>query len=88
MLKALAGVETAFYVRVAGERLPVIPDLRGSDDPSRTMAVQYVKFPLTDAAVSALRSPQCELSVGVEHDAYHAEVVLTPGATQSLQDDF
>ena len=31
MLVALAGVETAFYLRVAGERLPVVGDTRGTD---------------------------------------------------------
>jgi len=86
MLVALAGVESAFYVRIAGERLPVTPDLRGTDS-SRTMAVQYVKFPLSAAAEAALRAGNVELSLGVEHDAYRAEVVLTEATVQSLRDD-
>jgi hypothetical protein len=86
MLVALAGVETAFYVRVAGERQPVTPDLRGTD-PTRTMAVQYVKFPLSDAAYEALRAGNGELSLGVEHDAYRAEVVLGPATLESLRED-
>ena len=86
MLVALAGVESRFYVRVAGERLPVIPDLRGRDD-TRTMAVQYVKFPLSSAAVDALRVDGTELSLGVEHDAYRAEVVLSGATVASLRDD-
>jgi hypothetical protein len=86
MLAALAGVESAFYVRIAGERLPVTPDLRGTD-PSRTMAVQYVKFPLSAAAEAALRAGDVELCLGVEHDAYRAEVVLGAATVQSLRDD-
>jgi len=86
MLVALAGVESAFYVRIAGERLPVTPDLRGTDS-SRTMAVQYVKFPLSAAAEAALRAGNVELSLSVEHDAYRAEVVLTEATVQSLRDD-
>ncbi|HYQ00178.1 MAG TPA: DUF3501 family protein [Polyangiaceae bacterium] len=86
MLVALAGVESAFYVRIAGERLPVTPDLRGTDA-SRTMAVQYVKFPLSDAALSALRLDDVELSLGVEHDAYRAEVVLSAATVDSLRED-
>ena len=86
MLVALAGVETAFYLRVAGERLAVIPDLRGTDN-SRTMAVQYVKFPLSAAALSGLRSGAAEVSLGVDHPAYRAEVVLQPNTVQSLRDD-
>jgi Protein of unknown function (DUF3501) len=87
MLAALVGVESAFYIRVAGERLPALPDTRGVD-PTRTMAVQYVKFPLSPAAESALRAGNAELSIGVEHDAYRAEVVLAPATLASIRDDF
>jgi hypothetical protein len=86
MLVELAGVETAFYVRVAGERLPVVGDARGTDT-SRTMAVQYVKFPLSESAEEALRAGGVELSLGVEHPAYRAEVVLSPETARSLRDD-
>jgi hypothetical protein len=87
MLVALAGVESAFYVRTAGERLPVVPDTRGTEA-DRTMAVQYVKFPLSAAAQAALRTGHVELSLGVEHPAYRAEVVLSKDTQQSLADDF
>jgi hypothetical protein len=86
MLLALAGVESAFYVRVAGERLAVTPDLRGTE-PERTMAVQYVKFALSEAAENALREAKVELSLGVEHEAYRAEVVLAAATVDSLRDD-
>jgi Protein of unknown function (DUF3501) len=87
MLVALAGVETAFYLRVAGERLAVVGDTRGTDM-TRTMAVQYVKFPLSESAERALRGGGVELCLGVEHPAYRAEVVLSAEATRSLQEDF
>jgi len=87
MLVALAGVETAFYLRVAGERLKVVGDTRGTDS-SQTMAVQYVKFPLSEPADQALRAGNVEVSVGVEHPAYRAEVVLSAETVQSLRDDF
>jgi len=87
MLTALAGVETAFYVRIGGERLPVVADQRGTDL-SRTMAVQYVKFPLSESAERALRATTAEVCVGVEHLAYRAEVVLGSEIVQSLRDDF
>ncbi len=87
MLVALAGVESAFYVRVAGERCPVIPDLRGKDA-TRTMAVQYVKFPLGPNAVTALRQGECEVTLGVEHEMYRVEVLLSPSVVRSLSADF
>ncbi|HEY2405988.1 MAG TPA: DUF3501 family protein [Polyangiaceae bacterium] len=86
MLVALAGVETAFFVRVADERSTVLPDRRG-DDPTRTMAVQYVKFPLSEAAERLLRGGAADVSLGVEHPAYRAEVLLGPATVESLRDD-
>jgi len=87
MLVALAGVESAFFMRVKGERLPVVGDMRGTE-PDRTMAVQYVKFPLTVAAEQALRAGEKDVSLGVDHPEYRAEVVLSAGTLQSLIDDF
>jgi hypothetical protein len=87
MLTALAGVETAFYVMAGDERCAVLPDRRGTE-PDRTMAVQYVKFPLSAAAVAALRSGAAALKLGVDHAAYRAEVTLGAEALASLRDDF
>jgi len=85
MLVALAGVEDDFYLRVGDERLAVIPDRRGTE-PERTMAVQYVRFPLSSSAEKALQSGGA-LHVGVEHPAYRAEVLLPPETLASLRDD-
>jgi hypothetical protein len=87
MLTALAGVETQFYVSVDGERLPGTPDPRGTD-PTRTMAVQYVKVPLSANAQAALRMGRGNVAFGVDHDAYRAEVPLPPALLASLKADF
>ncbi len=87
MLAALAGVEDDFYLLAGSERFGVIPDRRGSE-PERTMAVQYVKFPLSEAAVSSLRSGAGALKLGVDHPAYRAEVALGAETIASLRDDF
>jgi hypothetical protein len=86
MLAALAGVEDDFYVACGEERLAVIPDRRGTD-PARTMAVQYVRFPLSSAAEAALRSGSSALRLGVDHPAYQAEVTLSQATLASLRDD-
>ena len=87
MLVALAGVEDDFYLVAGGERSSVVPDRRGTD-PSRTMAVQYVKFPLGQAALAALREARGPVLLGVTHPAYTAEVELRPETLASLRDDF
>jgi hypothetical protein len=87
MLVALTGVEDDFYLVAGGERSNVVPDRRGTD-PSRTMAVQYVKFPLGEAALAALREARGPVLLGVKHPAYTAEVELRTETLASLRDDF
>jgi hypothetical protein len=87
MLVALAGVEDDFYVLAGDERLAVIPDQRGSD-PGRTMAVQYVKFPLSETAVAGLQRGDITFRIGVHHPEYRADVVLGAETVASLRDDF
>jgi hypothetical protein len=86
MLVALAGVEDDFYLVAGGERAAVVPDRRGTD-PSRTMAVQYVKFPLGSTALSAIRRAAGPVVLGVAHPAYTAEVELAPETLASLSED-
>ena len=87
MLVALAGIEDKFRLRVGHELLPVVPDQRGSDH-DRTMAVQYVKFPLTKTALAALQAGNVAVALEVEHPQYSASSPLTPATLQSLRDDF
>jgi len=83
MLVALAGVESRFYFEADGERCFGVPDPRGTD-PTRTMAVQYVKLPLSPAAESALRARRGKFVLGVDHAAYRAEAELGPQTIESL----
>ncbi|HXK19311.1 MAG TPA: DUF3501 family protein [Polyangiaceae bacterium] len=87
MLSALAGLEDKFRLRVAGELLPATPDERGSDR-ERTMAVHYVKFPLSEAALAVLKSGSAPVALEVAHPAYTASTELSPATLQSLRDDF
>jgi hypothetical protein len=87
MLVALAGIEDDFYLVAGSERSSVVPDRRGTDR-TRTMAVQYVKFPLGPAALAALREAKGPVLLGVTHPAYTAEVELRAETLASLRDDF
>lgn len=86
MLVALAGIEDKFYVVAGGERSNVVPDVRGTD-PGRTMAVQYVKFPLSPGARAAILGGHGSVLVGVSHPAYTAETQLSPETLASLRED-
>jgi Protein of unknown function (DUF3501) len=87
MLVAMAGLEDKFRLRVGDELLPATPDERGSDH-ERTMAVHYLKFALTDAAIAALKAGSAAVALEVAHPAYTASSPLSPATLQSLRDDF
>jgi hypothetical protein len=87
MLTALAGLEDKFRLRVGAELLPAIPDERGTDR-ERTIAVHYLKFPLSESAQAALLAGSAPITLEVEHPAYSAVAELSPTTLQSLRDDF
>ena len=87
MLVGLAGIEDDFYVEAGGERVPVIPDTRGTD-PTRTMAVQYLKFSLTPGVRAAIVEKRGPVQIGVDHPAYRAAATLSGATLTSLSDDF
>jgi hypothetical protein len=86
MLVELSGVDDKFFVEIAGERCAVVPDRRGTD-PRQTMAVHYVKFPLSPSARAALLRGD-SVSIGVEHARYQAKTELAAGTLASLRSDF
>lgn len=86
MLVALAGIEDRFRVRVGEYVVPCTPDSRGRDA-TRTMAVHYIKFPMSEAAYAAFRNG-APVSLEVEHPQYTATTTLPEATLQSLRDDF
>jgi len=86
MLAKLVGLETAFYLEAGGERAELVPDHRGTD-PTRTMAVHYVKFRLTSAGETAIRSGNGPVVLGVDHPEYRVAVPLSAETLQSLAAD-
>jgi hypothetical protein len=87
MLTELVGLETCFFFQAGGERAELVPDRRGID-PSRTMAVHYVKFVLSAASERALRAGEGSAVLGVEHPAYRASTELPRATLASLREDF
>lgn len=87
MLVALAGLEDKFRIRVGAELLHALPDQRGSES-GRTMAVHYIKFPLTASALTALKGGTADVALEVVHPQYTACTPLSAATLQSLRDDF
>jgi Protein of unknown function (DUF3501) len=86
MLVELAGIEDSFYVTVGGEHYPVRGDQRGRRS-DRTMAVQYVKFPLSAGAAARIAKGEGPVVIGVDHAGYQAETELGPLVLGALGED-
>ena len=75
MLKQLVGIETSVWLQVGdGDRIRPVADedLERSDD-SKTSAVHFLRFELSDKQVSQLRDG-AELSAGIDHANYTVDV--------------
>jgi hypothetical protein len=87
MLRALASVETCFFVTVNGQSFGGGGPKRG-DRTDRTTAVHYLKFPISDEAARAIQGGAARVTIGVDHPAYRAETELGAAALTSLREDF
>jgi hypothetical protein len=85
MLVSLAGIEDAFYVAVAGQRVTGRAEMRG-ERTDRTTAVHYVRFALGKELADKARQGGA-LSVGVDHAEYRAETPLTGPVRDCLLQD-
>jgi hypothetical protein len=87
-LALLKDIENLVWVRVAGYD-PVYAianeDLERSNE-EKTSAVHFMRFELEPEVIDALRSG-AELSLGVEHDLYRHETVVTDPTRASLLAD-
>jgi hypothetical protein len=82
MMVRLVGIEDKFFLGLVG----IVPDARGTD-PTRTMAVHYVKFVLSERAFEALRGGVQDVTAGVDHPEYRAETKLSRETVASLTRD-
>lgn len=88
------GLDRSFSLVVDGERCPGKHD-EARENPDRTTAVHYLKFPLAENAERALRDVLAQkkppssvvVEVVVEHPRYSARTRLSPETVRSLVED-
>ncbi len=90
-LFALAGVEKTIALVVDGKRYPASWDERRVEA-DRASAVLYLKFPIDDDAIDALRAAARGgahvLEIEIDHDAYRSRAALDRRVLVSLAEDF
>ena len=88
MLEKLRGVEHGgLWLEIDGERCTAIADedLERSDD-TKTSAVHFLRYPLTEAMLSAARSG-AQMTFGVDHPEYTHSAAAEPATRDQLAAD-
>lgn len=83
-LARLRGVERQVWLEVAGadRRYAIADEDLERENEDKTSAVHFLRFELSAPMVAALKAG-AELSMGVEHEAYQAEVRPVPAPTRA-----
>lgn len=86
MLTRLCAIEEHVLFEIAGERCRATFE-EGRRDAGRAAAVQYLKFPLTEAAVAALKERRGPSAIAFDHPAFQGRYPLAPETIASLSGD-
>jgi hypothetical protein len=76
----------ATYLQIGGERLPGIFD-QGQSDDRRISAVQYVRFPFTNAQRRAFVEDGVKLRLAIDHPNYRHSAVIEGEVRDELAGD-
>jgi hypothetical protein len=87
-LANLIGVEKALWVQVDGfERVnPIANEDLVRETEEKTSSVHFVRFELSPEMVSAAKQG-AQIKTGIDHSAYHEEVVISGSVRESLVGD-
>jgi hypothetical protein len=90
MLEKLCRVEDQIYVKVEGHQ-PVYAiadeDMDRSND-TKTAAVHFLRFELTETMIKDLQNLDCDFIVGVDHSAYLEQTHVNTLTKEMLVKDF
>ncbi len=86
-LVRLIGIDKAVSLQLGDQfAIPAVFEA-GRSTEENLSAVQYVRFPLSSEAQSALREGQLTAALVIDHLHYHARTVLAPAVRQALAAD-
>ena len=86
-LVRLIGIDKAVSLQLGDQfTIPAVFEA-GRSTEENLSAVQYVRFPLSSEAQSALREGQLAAALVIDHPHYHARTVLAPAVRQALAAD-
>ncbi|HLJ63901.1 MAG TPA: DUF3501 family protein [Stellaceae bacterium] len=90
VLSRLGGVENHMFLSFGHERIQGLPDpTRENTSPEgKASAVQFMRFPFTEAQKAAFRKSGTQILLGIDHPDYGHIAVMPDPARRALADDF
>jgi Protein of unknown function (DUF3501) len=88
-LYQLAHIEEKIYVSVNGEKSYAVPEqeVERTTEDGKTSSIHFLHFPLSDAQKIALKSEDCQLQTGVEHENYGHIALMNAANRASMASD-
>ena len=86
-LTKLAGLETAVFVEIDGQRIAAVEDLPAAHMPTRTTAVHYFKAPLFPSLASSIRKGSAQVALIIDHPAERLRKDLSGENLRALAGD-
>jgi hypothetical protein len=88
-LSGLGGVERRFFLETGDLRSSGTPEGGGSRtrEDGKTSSVHFLRFPLSEAQIAALRDPAASVIVGCDHPRYAHLAVLSAETRAELEQD-
>lgn len=87
-LARLVGIENRVWMQVEGfdKVHPIANEDLDRSTPEKTASVHFMRFELTPAMVAAVKGGAA-IRAGIDHPAYHVEVLVPPNVRDSLAAD-
>ena len=90
VLRELGGIEKAVAFTVAGETVAAVPesDVERTTKDGKTSSVHFLRFPFTDAQVSAFLADGARVLLALSHPRYDHIAALPEAVRATLAQDF
>jgi len=88
-LYRLTHIEEKIYLSINGVKTYAVPegDVERTTEDGKTSSIHFLRFPLNEGQVSALKSGSADMIAGAEHENYGHMAVMGPAVQASLAKD-
>ena len=89
-LNKVGGIEEKVYIKMNNQKIMSNPekDVDRTSADGKASSVQFVHFNFSDQQIKIFKTPNNEVSVGIDHELYSHETKITEDTKKALIQDF